>query len=388
MIYPLASSTWDNMESEAVVDVLHSGRFTMGARVRDFEKRFADYFGSRYAVMVNSGSSANLLAVAAMRYKSGKRMNPGDEVIVPAVSWSTTYYPLHQYGLKLRFVDINLDSLCLDLDAVEDSITSQTCAILAVNLLGSSNDYSRLQQLCDKHDLILLEDNCESMGATYGGRFTGTFGLCGTFSMFFSHHICTMEGGMVTTDDEELSEIVTSLRAHGWTRELPAQNHVCSKDGSAFNDLYRFVLPGYNVRPLEVSAAVGMHQMDKLDDLLAGRRQNARKFTELFGGLDFVRIQKPVGDSSWFGFSLILDGPLAGMRDHVTSILTEAGVECRPIVAGNFTKNPVIRFFDCVSHGDLPNSDRIDRDGFFIGNHHFDISEELLAVRNVLEGER
>jgi CDP-6-deoxy-D-xylo-4-hexulose-3-dehydrase len=388
MRYPLASSTWDHLETEAILEVMNAGRFTMGERVKEFERMFAEYFGSRYAVMVNSGSSANLLAVAAMRYRSENPLKPGDEVIVPAVSWSTTYFPLHQYGFKLRFVDIDAETLCLDVEAVREAITPRTKAIFAVNLLGSANEFSILEQLCDEYGLVLLEDNCESMGATYNGRFTGTFGVCGTFSMFFSHHISTMEGGMVLTDDQELFQIITSLRAHGWTRELPANNHVFNKDGSDFNDMYRFVLPGYNVRPLEISASIGLRQMEKLDDLLWARRSNARRFVELFGNMDCVRIQKPLGDSSWFGFALVLQGPLSGNRERVVGALTEAGTECRPIVAGNFTKNPVIRFFDYEIHGELHNADAIDKDGLFIGNHHFDISGELESVREVLTGLR
>lgn len=384
MRYPLASSTWDDREIEAVESVLKSGRYTMGPRVKEFEQRFADYFGSRYAVMVNSGSSANLLAVAAMRYKKNPLM-PGDEVIVPAVSWGTTYYPLHQYGFKLRFVDVDLDTLNLDLHAVEEAITPRTRAIMAVNLLGAPNDFSRLRRICSNDGLILIEDNCESMGATYESKYAGTFGVCGTFSLFFSHHICTMEGGVVVTDDEELYHIITSLRAHGWTRELPARNFVHNKDEDSFYEMYRFVLPGYNVRPLEVSAEIGVEQLGKLGSFLAARRKNAGRFTELFGDLDYVRIQKPVGDSSWFGFSLILEGRFVGRRDLVVKRLMEAGVECRPIVAGDFTKNPVIKYFDYEIHGDLKNAAKVDKDGFFVGNHHYDISDELSNLKDVLE---
>ena len=384
MNYPLTSSTWDRSEAEAVETVLASGRFTMGPRVSEFEKMFADYFGVGHAVMVNSGSSANLLAVAAPFYRSSNPLQRGDEVIVPALSWSTTYCPLHQYGLRLRFVDVDLDSLNMDLNAVEDAVTDRTRAIFAVNALGAPNDFDRLCELCRRRDLVLLEDNCESMGATYGDRYAGTFGACGTFSMFFSHHICTMEGGVVATDDEELAQIVTCLRAHGWTRELPFRNRVCDRTGDPFHDSFRFVLPGYNLRPLEMSAAVGVRQLQKLERLLSGRRENARRFAELFGNLDFVRIQRPVGNSSWFGFSLILEGSLAGRRDQIVNDLASSGIECRPIVAGDFTAHPVIRFFDYETHGDLPNAGKIHRDGFFVGNHHFEITDQLLALRDVL----
>jgi len=382
--YPLASSTWDDSEIEAVNSVMKSGRYTMGPVVQEFEREFARYFGARHAVMVNSGSSANLLAVAAMRYKRSP-LQPGDEIIVPAVSWGTTYYPVHQYGFKLRFVDIDLDTLNMDLNVVENAITPRTRAIFAVNILGAPNQFKRLREICDSRNLILLEDNCESMGAVYGGKYTGTFGVCGTFSTFFSHHLCTMEGGVVVTDDEELHQIITSLRAHGWTRELPSDNLVHSKSDDPFHEMYHFVLPGYNVRPLEVSAAIGLKQLEKLDGLLAARRENARGFVDLFGDVEYARIQRPVGESSWFGFSMILEGPLAGRRDQVVKRLTGAGVECRPIVAGDFTKNPVIRYFDYEIHGDLANAARVDSDGLFVGNHHYDISGELSGLKNVLD---
>ena len=384
--YPLASTTWDEREIETAIEVIKGGRYTMGPRVREFEERFADYFGSKYAVMASSGSAANLLAVAAQTFKSENPLRPGDEVIVPAVSWGTTYYPLHQYGLKLKFVDIDPDTLNLDVNLLEGAIGPRTRGIFAVNLLGCPNDFGPLIEFCRRHDLLLLEDNCESMGARYARKYAGTFGVCGTFSTFFSHHICTMEGGVVLTDDEELYQIMVSLRAHGWTRELPDENHVHDKNGNPFDDMFRFVLPGYNLRPLEISGAVGVCQLEKLAELVEERRKNAETFVGLFGDKDYVRIQTPVGESSWFAFALTLHGPLAGRRDEVVGRLMEAGVECRPIVAGNFTKNPVIRYLDCEMHGDLPNANRIDRDGFFIGNHHYDLSDELAAVRRSIEG--
>jgi CDP-6-deoxy-D-xylo-4-hexulose-3-dehydrase len=259
--FPLATSTWDQAEYDALQNVIASGRFTMGPLVRRFEEQFAEAFGSKHAVMVNSGSSANLVAIAAAALDDRNRLEPGDEIIVPAVSWATTYYPIHQYGLTLRFVDIDPHTLNLDLDQVEAAIGPRTRGVFAVNLLGNPVDYARLAAICDAHDLLLWEDNCESLGATFEGKAAGTFGQMGTFSAFFSHHISTMEGGIVLTDDEKLSQMLTSLRAHGWTRELPVENHVHPKSGDEFDDLFRFVLPGYNVRPLEMSGALGIEQL-------------------------------------------------------------------------------------------------------------------------------
>lgn len=192
--YPLAADTWGKEEYGAIDRVIKSNRFTMGPEVEKFEEEFADYFGSKYAVMVNSGSSANLIAISAIILSDNYDINYGDEVIVPAVSWATTYTVIHQCGLKLRFVDIDLNTFNLNLDDLENAITENTKAVFAVNLLGNPNDFDRLLKICDDNNLILIEDNCESMGAKYNGKYAGTYGVCGTFSTFYSHHMATMEG--------------------------------------------------------------------------------------------------------------------------------------------------------------------------------------------------
>jgi CDP-6-deoxy-D-xylo-4-hexulose-3-dehydrase len=381
---PLATSSWDQAEYDAIQRVVASGRFTMGPLVARFEQEFAEAFGAKHGVMVNSGSSANLLAIAAAALDDRNRVRPGAEIIVPAVSWATTYYPLQQYGLTLRFVDVDLDTLNLDLDQVEAAITPQTAGIFTVNLLGNPNDFDRLSAIAAAHDLLIWEDNCESLGATFGGKAAGTFGQMGTFSAFFSHHISTMEGGVILTDDEVLHQMLVSLRAHGWTRELPAVNHVHDKSGDAFDDLFRFVLPGYNVRPLEMSGAIGIEQVRKVPDLVAGRRENARLFQELFADLDTVRLQRETGESSWFGFSFILEGSLAGRRREVVAALTRAGIESRPIVAGNFTRNPVMKHLSAIVPDSLPAADRVHDDGLFVGNHHVPVPDGLELLHRTI----
>jgi len=336
--------------------------------------------------MVNSGSSANLLAVAAAVLDPQTPLEPGDEVLVPAVSWATTYYPLQQYGLKLVFVDVDLDTLNIDLAKAAEAVTDRTRAVFAVNLLGNPVDYRGLQALCDAHDLLLLEDNCESLGATFEGRFAGTFGAMGTLSTFFSHHISTMEGGLVLTDDDRLRQMLVSLRAHGWTRELPVENHVHTKTGDAFDDLFRFVLPGYNVRPLEMSGALGIEQIAKVPSLVAGRRANAVYFHERMADLPAVRLQREVGESSWFGFSLILEGSLADRRREVVAALTATGIESRPIVGGNFTRNPVMRYLDATVPAQLPAADTVHDDGLFVGNHHYPVHEGIDLLHDTLAG--
>lgn len=366
-------------------EVISSGNFTMGRHVREFERAFAEHFGAKYAVMSNSGSSANLLALAAMRYSSSSRPEHRDEVIVPAVSWSTTYYPVSQLGYKLKFVDIDLNTLNMDLGAVEAAIGPNTAGILAVNLLGNPANLSALRRLADINDLFFVEDNCESMGAIVEGRYAGTFGDVGTFSTFFSHHISTMEGGVCLTDDLELAQIMTSMRAHGWTRELPAINHVHDKTGEPFDDLFRFVLPGYNLRPLELSGAIGKVQLSKLPTFVEERRKNSKLFQAMCSKIPGVRIQSEFGMSSWFGFSMILEGHLAGRRSALVSALSRSGIDCRPIVAGDFTQNPVLKH---LSHSPLDvynNARNLHTNGLFVGNHHFDIHNQIELLGTVLE---
>jgi len=381
--FPLATATWGQEEQDAMQRVIASGMFTMGVNVQVFERDFAQYVGSKHCVMVNSGSSAILLMVAALFYTQNTKLKlqRGDEVIVPAVSWSTTYYPLYQYGLKIKFVDIDLNTLNYDLDQLEQAVTDKTRAIMAVNLLGNPNDFGRIQQIIGKRDIVLMEDNCESMGAKFQGKHTGTFGVMGGFSSFFSHHISTMEGGLIVTDDEELYQILLSLRAHGWTRNLPKQNLVCGdKSDDPFEESFRFVLPGYNVRPLEIEGALGVEQVKRLPSLIAERRKNGKLLQAAMSNHPDLIIQQEIGDSSWFGFSLVIRPGSKLTRKALVLTLTELGFECRPIVAGNFAKNEVVKSFDSEVHGTLTNAEHIDQNGLFVGNHHFPIPEAFTAL--------
>lgn len=383
--FPLATTTWDEAEEAAMRRVVAGGRYTMGPEVAAFEAAFARQFGSRFAVMVNSGSSANLLMAAALTYTQNPalRLSRGDEVIVPAVSWPTTYYPLSQYGYRLRFVDIDLKTLNYDLAALEAAINDRTRAIMAVNLLGNPNDFAAIARLTAGRDIILLEDNCESMGARFAGRQGGTFGVMGSFSCFFSHHISTMEGGVIVTDDEELYHILLALRAHGWTRDLPKHNHlVGTKGDDPFEESFRFVLPGYNLRPLELSGAIGCEQLRKLPEIINGRRANAARLFRALGNHPDILLQEEIGESSWFGFSLVIRPGSGIKRPALVKRLAGAGFECRPIVAGNFARNEVMAHMDHEISGPLRNADHIHENGLFIGNHHTPMDDAI----GVLEG--
>ena len=383
MKYSLSNDTWDLKEIEAAHRVIDSRFFTMGDNVKQFEKDFAQKFGSKYAIMSNSGSSANLLTMAALVYSG--RLNRGDEVLVTAVSWSTTYFPISQMGLKIRFVDINLGTLNVDISALEAAITPKTKAVMIVNLLGNPNEFDRIQKICDEHGLIMLEDNCESMGAIYKGKYAGTFGLVGSFSTYFSHHICTMEGGVNVTDDEELYHYMLSIRSHGWTRHLPDESPIYKKLGDPFYESFNFIMPGFNVRPLEIEAAVGIEQLKKLNSLIEQRRVNARQFKERIEKETCYLTQQEIGSASWFGFAIILPEELKCRRDAFTDALRAAEIEVRPIVAGNFARQKALKYLDYSISGELKNADYIHENGFFVGNHSIEMEDNINLLIDVLK---
>lgn len=367
MKYKLCDDTWDKSEFSAIQEVLDSNMFSMGERVKKYEREFAEKFGIKYALMVSSGSAANLLAVAGLVYSG--RLQRGDEVIVPAVSWSTTYFPLYQMGLKLKFVDIDEDTLNIDIHKLERAVTTDTKMICLVNLLGNPNEFGRIIEICADKNIIIMEDNCESLGAMYCGKQAGTIGHVGTYSTFFSHHLCTMEGGMTVTNDEELYHYMLCIRAHGWTRNLPKDSKIYKKSDNDFYESFNFIVPGFNLRPLEIEGASGSEQLKKMDRIIARRRENAGYFREKMSQFKDIRLQKEIGESSWFGFAMVLEGKLKGHRDELVRYLTENEIEVRPIVAGNFTRNSVIKYFDYTIFDELTASDNIHDNGFFVGNH-------------------
>jgi len=380
MEYRLASSTWDESEIAAIHRVINSEKFSMSVEVEAYEKKFAEFVKSRYAVMVSSGSAANLLMIAALFFTKDKtkRLRRGDEVIVSALSWSTTYFPLQQYGLKVKFVDIDRETLNIDLDKLDDAISDRTKVIFAVNILGNPNDFNSIKKSIGGRDIILLEDNCESLGASFQDKDAGSFGLMGTFSSFYSHHIATMEGGCIVTDNEELYHILLTIRAHGWTRNLPKKNQVAPIGNDDFYESFRFVLPGYNVRPVEMSGAIGVEQLKKLPNFIDHRRKNAAILFETFDDLPFIQLQKEIGCSSWFGFSLVLKEESPISRDQLIALFKEKNIECRPIVTGNFLKNTdVLEYFDYEVAGTVENAEFIDQHGLFVGNQHIDLTAEI-----------
>jgi len=394
--YPLASTTWGSEELQAIERVMESGFYSMGEFVAEFESAFASFHGSKFATMVNSGSSANLIAVAGLRMKSlgssgvfNLRDSGTREVICPAVSWSTTYFPLIQNGFTIKLVDVDVDTFNIDVRQVAAAINEKTVGILAVNLLGNPADLRSLRSIATENDVWLIEDNCESMGAWSNDSYTGTLGDCGTFSFFYSHHICTMEGGMVLTDDSELDEILKSLRAHGWARHIPIEKNFMGQERvNQWEENFRFYLPGFNLRPLEMEGAIGIEQLRKFPKLLDNRVQNANTLRRLLESneIDYKLQQvRPSDKSSWFTFGFVPKSKRVTVsREDTIRKLEKVGIQSRPLVAGNIARHPVSNYIELNAHSELVNSDFIHHHGFMVGNHGFDITPQLeLLVENL-----
>jgi CDP-4-dehydro-6-deoxyglucose reductase, E1 len=331
----LSQDTWGPEELAAIDRIAKGGHYTIGRETQAFEEAYAAYCGSKFCVAVNSGSSANLLMVAAWTLRYGK-----GTVVVPAVGWATSYSPFQQYGWKLRFVDIDRHTLNYDLKHLQIA-SDHADVILAINLLGNPNDFAAFP------NLPILEDNCEAMGAVYNGKKTGTFGVMSSHSTYFSHHICTIEGGMITTEDEYFYHMLLSLRSHGWTRHLPFYNCLGAKP-----EKFSFILPGYNVRPNEMQCAIGLEQLKKLPGFIEMRRENASRFP--------YRTQQEIGESSWFGFA-VFGGDVAKV---------EGKYETRPVVTGNFLRQPVIDFYNHHALGPMKNANYIHDHACMVGNSH------------------
>ena len=385
MYYELAATSWGEEEIEALKGVIASGIFTKGEKVAEFERGFAAYHGKRHAVMTNSGSSANLLAVASLFHGKDNPLKRGDEVIVPAIAWSTTYAPLHQHGLRFRVVDVELETLNMDVGQLEAALTPLSKAVVGVSILGNPASLDAMRAFADRHGLHFMEDNCESLGGELKGSKTGTFGDIGTFSFFFSHQISTMEGGMVLTDSDELAHLTRSMRAHGWTRDLPAKSGLFKKRGSDHFEDYRFILPGYNVRPTELAGAVGVEQLRKLPAMIDVRRRNWTLFRELFTDDPRFIIQRENGRTSSFCFTIVLASRDRGRRNKVFDALREADIGFRMITGGCFIRHDVAALYDYDAVGDLPNACAVHDYGFFVGNQPRDLGPRIRRLREVLD---
>jgi CDP-6-deoxy-D-xylo-4-hexulose-3-dehydrase len=368
----LHEPTFGAEEINAALDVLLSTRVTMGPAVKRFEREFCDAFGSPHGVMNNSGSSANLLAVAAMANVAwGPHLRPGDEVIVPALSWSTTVWPLVQHGLVPVIVDVDPRTFNLDPNEVERAIGPRTRAIMPVHVYGNPCDMDALGAICSKRNLLLLEDCCEALGASYRGKPVGTFGAIGTYSFYYSHHITTLEGGICISGDDELAELMRVLRAHGWTREMEHPEAVRAKY-SHIDPRFLFINVGYNLRATELQGAMGSVQLPKLKGFVETRRANAQAWQRDLGrwAQHFdLQQETPGGTSSWFGFLLVLKDEARFTIPELSAFLNKGGIETRPIICGNIAAQPAMQLYPHRVAGDLAVSNRVMKRGMSFGNH-------------------
>tara|TARA_B100001057_G_scaffold221315_1_gene221704 strand:- start:550 stop:1710 length:1161 start_codon:yes stop_codon:yes gene_type:complete len=385
MNYKISYDTWGKEELKAINEVIKTGKYSMGDYVKRFEKIFSKIIGKKYSVMTNSGSSANLIGVGSQFFINKNRLKRGDEVIVPAIGWSTTYSPLNQYGLNIKILDVDLNNFNINIDLIEKAISKKTKMICVVNVLGIPCDLNRIQKICNKYKLILYVDNCESLGSYLGKKQAGSFGDFSTHSFFFSHHISTIEGGMVSTNNKEIYNILKSLRAHGWTRDLDKKNLIHKYMKNDFNSEYKFVLPGYNLRPSEINGSIGIQQIKKLKKMVRTRRQNLKIFENYFLNDDRFLTTKTPYYSSCFAFPLILKDNSSNQRNYFFKKMKKNNIEYRLIAGGNLLNQPFIKYFNKRIYKKLKNAYKIHNDGFMIGNSSLDLSKNIKYLYETLK---
>lgn len=355
------------------LDSLLTTNVTMGSKVKRFEGLFAKYLKSRFASMVNSGSSANLVALAALTNPwFSQRIKKNTEVITPAVTWATTVYPINNLNLKPKFVDINLENFCMKTDDLDKAVSPNTSLLLPVHLLGNVCDMSIIKEVAAKKNLLVMEDCCEAHGAEFRGKKVGTMGDIGTFSFFLSHHITTIEGGMIVTNNESLHELSKALRAFGWIRDLKLKERFIKKHQD-IDPRYMFVNTGYNLRPTEIQGSFGIHQIAKLENFIKIRKENTRFWSKRFSQYkDYFILTKedPRTRSVDFCYPLTIRKESPFSRKALLSYLQKKKIETRPIMSGNFIEQPTIEFIPHLKHGKLENSKLAMRNSFFFGNHH------------------
>lgn len=381
MNYGLAADSFGPQEIEAAIGVLKSGMYTMGERVKKFERALADWMGVKEAIMVNSGSSANLLLVDSLLRRLDQneiKLRPGDEVLVPTLSWPTTVWPIVQLGLTPVFVDIDPNTLAISLESAEKLITPKTKAMFLIHVLGQACSMKEYTEFCGKYGLTLIEDCCESFGAFDQEKHVGSFGLGGTLSHFYSHHLTTMEGGMIVTNDMKLADDLRSMRAHGWVRDR-SDKQVIAQQNPDLDSRFLFVMPGYNVRPLEIEAAIGLVQLERMDELLKKREEIAKTAASIVATqtpwiklIGAEHTQRTGGTRrsrkhSWMNLPFVLERNSPLSLKETKARLEKMGVETRPIIAGNLTKHPVCQNIKMRVAPTTAVSDYVLTNGFMIG---------------------
>tara|TARA_A100001011_G_scaffold349386_1_gene387960 strand:- start:1012 stop:2244 length:1233 start_codon:yes stop_codon:yes gene_type:complete len=374
--YFLTPDSFSNEDIIAGAKTLLKKQITMSVLTKKFEKEFARYVGAKYALMVNSGSSANLLAFFALiNPMKNKKLKNGDECLIPSLCWSTSLWPIVQSGLKPKFIDIDTKTLNISIEQIKKKITSKTKAIMAVHVLGNSTNMDELQKIIKKRKIYLIEDTCESLGSRYKKKYLGTFGDFGTYSFYYSHQITSGEGGMIVCNDKKNYEIIHSLRAHGWDRGLKKNS----------NKKFNFINSGFNLRPSEISAAIGYSQLKRLNRFkktrsknrkkIINKLKNSKKWNNQFTFIDSIKSLDP----SWFGLPILINKPFLKKKEKFLKYLNDNFIETRPVISGNFLNQPSIKLFKLNKNNDkFPKSQEIEDRGFFIGIHVNPITKEVL----------
>lgn len=381
--YPLAYTSWGTDEIFAAIECLCDQRTTMWRITESFESQFTDYIGASQSVMVNSGSSADFVMMLAAR-ETGL-LRPGDEILIPAVTWPTQVWAAVEAGFKVKLVDVEVASLNTSAEILEAAITPQTKAIFLVHLMGNPCQMDAIADIAKRHGLLIFEDCCEALGAEFNGRNVGTFGLASTFSFFASHHITTMEGGMISTSDEDFADMCRCLRAHGWARDLQS-SHINYDFYDCDDRRYFFVKRGFNFRPTELSAAFGRIQLAKLPEMNRRREQNFHLAWQCYPKVEQLQIINPKARAAWFALPFVLKEGID--RKWVKGRLEVNGVDTRPILGGNLMRHPAFMFDPAFRNErwSLPGADAIHDRGFYIGLPPFEeqISGLIQILRDTL----
>lgn len=381
MIWKLQENVLSKDDVKILVDFIKkTKRFTQFDKVREFESMFSRWVGTKYSVFVNSGSSANLLLINALKELYHWELN--DEIIVPTVTWSTNISPVIQNGLKPVFLDINLKDLSFDYNKINAAITPRTKAIFVTHLLGFPADINRIKEIIGTRNIVILEDCCESHGATIDGIKVGNFGIGSTFSFYWGHHITSVEGGMICTNEEELYKLLVLKRSHGLARELPKKYHKIYKNNYAEIDFdFLFLTDGFNVRNTEFNAVLGSHQLKKLDQFIKIRNNNYTKFIKICENHENELILfKLEGVSS---FSLPFLFKRKGKMKKFRNFMKQESIESRPIVSGNLLYQPFLKHY--YNSYDFPNADFLHANGMYVGNNQFVNDERLAYLHNLLD---
>ena len=381
MIWKLQENVLSEDDIETLVDFIKkTKRFTQFEKVREFELMYSKWLGTKYSVFVNSGSSANLLLINALKEIYHWKHN--DEIIVPTVTWSTNVSPVIQNGLKPVFLDINLKDLSFDYDKIDAAITPMTKAVFVTHILGFPADINRIREIIGTRDIMILEDCCESHGATINNVKVGNFGIGSTFSFYWGHHITSVEGGMICTNEEELYKLLVLKRAHGLARELPQKYHEkYERMYPEINFEFLFLTDGFNVRNTEFNAVVGFHQLKKLDQFIKIRNENYAKFLKICENYeDELILFKLEGVSS---FSLPLLFKREGKMKKFKKFIKQHGIESRPIISGNLLCQPFLKQY--YNPYDFPNADFLHANGMYVGNNQFVNDERLAYLHHLLD---